>query len=50
MSGAGGYKKEAKIPVVRVLTKAEIKEELRKVSGNRWCSAFECVLLHVRGR
>ena len=32
MSGAGGYKRGAPIPGVRVLSKAQIKEELRKVS------------------
>ena len=35
MSGAGGFKKGAQIPGVRVLSKAEIKEELRKVSNSR---------------
>ena len=32
MSGAGGYKRGAPIPGVRVLSKDQIKEELRKVS------------------
>ena len=35
MSGAGGFKKGAQIPGIRVLSKAEIKEELRKVSDSR---------------
>jgi hypothetical protein len=58
MSGAGGYKRGAPIPGVRVLSKAQIKEELRKVSKSekgerggmeeRVC-IFECVFLHIRG-
>jgi hypothetical protein len=58
MSGAGGYKRGAPIPGVRVLSKAQIKEELRKVSkseeGERgWVEEsiciFDCVLLHILG-
>ena len=41
MSGAGGFKKGAQIPGVRVLSKAQIKEELRKVSDS---SIFLCIL------
>ena len=41
MSGAGGFKKGAQIPGVRVLSKAQIKEELRKVS---YSIKFLCIL------
>ena len=58
MSGAGGYKRGAPIPGVRVLNKDQIKEELRKVSksekGERgWVEEsiciFDCVLLYILG-